>query len=208
MPKTPAPKAPPRPVIAYYGGTFNPIHNGHLAVANAVLSNQLAQQVHFLPSFAPPFKHNDANLLPYETRSRFIDTAVSNISHLFLNDLEQSMPPNAQGVVTTANVIRALQKKHGNTQPIFWIAGQDALASLAQWAEPEFLIHNVHWLQAPRNHQPPVTAITLNNQSHPLHTTLINMPPVDISSSQIRSRQQNHESITDLIPSNLEGLIH
>lgn len=189
------------PAVAYYGGTFNPVHVGHLAVAQAVIDLNLAAHVAFLPAFAPPFKHHQQDLAHYTTRCDWLKRALGHSIQWSVNILESTIPPDAQGRVTTANVIRAIQKnKQETSEPVYWIAGQDALASLPHWSEPEFLINHVHWLQAPRNNHPPVTEVILNSQTYELQTTLIDMPPVHVSSSDIRQRISNGDPLNGFIP--------
>lgn len=192
-----------KPFKGWYGGTFNPIHVGHVAVAHQAIWQGVVDEVCFLPAFGSPFKHSNRDLLSYENRCELLNLAMQGEPNFSVSTLESTLTPDADGRVYTAQVIRAIQaqqKADGVNRPIYWLLGHDALASLSRWSEPQFLIEHVQFIQAPRSNQPPIREVELGGETVQLNTIVLDMPCVEVSSEGIRRRCWAGESIEGLVP--------
>ena len=109
-----------------YGGTFDPIHCGHLAVASAV-RDALAVDVHLLPAADPP--HKDATHANARQRLRMVELAVAGERGLRVDPRELSRSTPSYSVDTLAEV----RAEFGAAVPLAWVIGADSLAQLHRW---------------------------------------------------------------------------
>lgn len=170
----------------FYFGTFNPIHAGHLMIAQSALSQYGAvlgfDGVTFMPAGNPPHRHAEDDLLAADLRFQMVRRATAGHPQFEVSDFELGLP----GKTYTAETLRLLEQQGLIRFPVPFIIGSDALAQLHTWHQPEALIDMVHWLQAPRPDCAWVDSVSLNGQRVPLHTSRIEMPPLAISSTGIR----------------------
>lgn len=173
-----------------YFGTFNPVHTGHLMIAEAALHQySLAlgfKTVTFIPAGAPPHRLEQLDLL--EASHRFNMVKLVTLAHpaFRISDIEFQRPTCSYTIDTLRRLIA-----NGTVQPpVACIIGSDALAGLSSWKEPEALVEAVHFLQAPRPHALPLTEIQLAGKTMKLKTSLIDMPPLSLSASWIRAQLQ------------------
>lgn len=179
-----------------YFGTFNPIHTGHLMIAQAALrqfSNTLGlNTVTFIPAGNPPHRFHEDDLLDARRRYKMVELAIAANPAFTVSDIELQRTERSY----TINTLRVLIQHKGLKAPIPMIIGADALAGLASWHEPEELIKTVHFLQAPRPGQDWVDTITLQGQPIPITTSRIEMPALSLSSSWVR-RQLSTSAASD-----------
>lgn len=188
---------------AYYFGTFNPLHWGHLLIAQAAL-NQLNQtftgqswQVVLVPAGQPPNKVGQPNLLPAFLRLALIKLALhalQNPTSLAVCDLEVNRP----GVSYTMDTLRVLcpeiLSEEAPQQPVVLIMGADTLATLPSWKEAQRLVEVGYFLMAPRfmpsNNQPE----SLDSFPEGLPASLkgqgLNLPLLPISAQWLRDQKQ------------------
>lgn len=188
-----------------YFGTFNPIHTGHLMIAQAVLrqfsnSPVLIRSVTFIPAGNPPHRHHENDLLAATHRLKMVQLATASNPAFRVSDIELQR----RGHSYTIDTIRFLQEQGQVQTPVPMIIGSDALAGLASWREPGALIERVCFLQAPRPGVDWVTSIALPERSVPLNTRRIEMPMLALSSSWIRETLRNpaqdHQQIRYFVP--------
>jgi nicotinate-nucleotide adenylyltransferase len=197
-----------------YFGTFNPIHTGHLMIAQAVM-NRFAEslglrEVVFIPAGVPPHRRHENDLLDARRRLRMVSLATADHPAFRVDDIELrqsgtgSAPDDAPGY--TVDTLRRLHEAGKIRFPVPLIIGADALAGLATWREPEALVDMARFLQAPRPGCGPVYRITLpsgepggESRILPLNTHQIDMPPLALSSSWIRQQlKEGGESVSRL----------
>ena len=126
-----------------YGGTFDPVHNGHLAIACAV-RDTLAAQVRLLPAADPPHKgdtHADA-----AHRARMLDLAIAGERGLCVDRREL----RRDGPSYTVDTLRELRAELGEQVPIVWLIGSDSLAALHTWHRWRELFEHAHILAVER----------------------------------------------------------
>lgn len=170
----------------YYFGTFNPIHSGHLMIAQAAL-RQFGPKlgfgmVIFVPAGSPPHRHHEDDLLAAEKRLKMVRLATAEHPAFRVLDIETKRPDRSYTVDTLRTLI-----EQGLTQaPVPFIIGEDALANLATWHQPEVLVELAYFLQAPRPGCEPVKHVRLDARDVLLRTSAIEMPELAISSSWVR----------------------
>lgn len=145
------------PLRAFYGGTFDPVHNGHIAIALAA-RDALGTTIWMLPAADPP--HRAAPGANAEQRTAMLDLAIQGQAGLRVDrrELQRDMPSY------TVDTLRELREKHGAEAPLAFVIGADSLHGLTRWKEPEALIAGAHWVVAERpgsaldEHLPPDVA--------------------------------------------------
>ena len=116
----------PWPLLVCYGGTFDPVHNGHLAVACTV-RDALSARVALLPAHDPPHKGpTRANALQ---RAEMLELAVADVPGLSVDRRESSR----DGPSWTVDTLTELRAEWGAEAPIAWLIGADSLLHLASW---------------------------------------------------------------------------
>ncbi|WP_373532828.1 nicotinate (nicotinamide) nucleotide adenylyltransferase [Vampirovibrio sp.] len=182
----------------FYFGTFNPVHSGHLMVAQSALSQFGGllgfERITFMPAGTPPHRHEQPDLLAAALRLKLVQLATAHHPGFTVSDFELSLPDKSYTVDTLSRLAQAGLI----TPPVPFIIGADALAKLASWHQPDVLIDTVHFLQAPRPEYPWVEHVTLNGQKIALNTSRIHMPPLAISATTIRQQLRQTQPPADL----------
>lgn len=146
-----------KPLRAFYGGTFDPVHNGHIAIALAA-RDALASTIWLMPAADPP--HRAPPGASADDRAAMLELAIQGHSGLRVDrrELQRDTPSY------TIDTLRELRAKHGEDAPIAFVIGADSLHGFASWKEPEALISGAHWVVAERpgsaldEHLPPEVA--------------------------------------------------
>ena len=175
--------------IGLYFGSFNPIHVGHLIIANHVAENSDLSQVWFVVTPHNPFK-DKKSLLDDQQRLHLVRLATENYPKLKTSDIEFSLPqPNY-----TINTLAYLQEKF--PQNIFAIImGEDNLKSLHKWKNFETITQNHEIYVYPRIvSEVDQSSVTTNYQIHK-----INAPIVEISSTNIREGIKSKKNVRPLL---------
>ena len=184
---------PPR--LAIMGGTFDPIHLGHLAVAEEAREVFGAQKVLFIPSGRPPHKGNrDVSC----AEDRYIMTLLATCDnpHFTVSRYEIDQ----QGLSYTAKTLQALREMHGPQWEFLFITGADAVLEMLTWHRPEEIFAAAQVVAA---HRPGYDLGRLTEVLGPqkaARVTLLASRALEISSSDIRRRVAAHRSIRYLTP--------
>ena len=185
--------------IGILGGTFDPIHIGHLVVAEEARIKVGFSEVIFVPAGQPWFKV-ERNITPANQRVEMVRRAIANNPHFKLCTIEVERP----GPSYTVDTLTMLQKQLGSEASLFFILGRDTLAELPSWKEPEKLVQLCRLVVAPR--------LGSKNLKH-LETSMpglldkviqLDMPVIGISSSGIRQRIAQGLPIRYLVPAEVE----
>lgn len=193
---------------AILGGSFDPIHNGHLYLAKEVLSLSPVHKVILIPSFHHNFKAEKI-VLDYDSRLALAQEAVAHFNPLHFVayqaddyripievwDLER----NQSGY--TSDTVKKLQELYPQ-QKFALIIGADNLQKLPEWHEFDWLKQNLHFIILPR----PDCVLPCDVLSQIEHS-ILDMPLCKISSSAIRDRIARDESISGMVPEALEQRI-
>ncbi len=190
--------------IGVMGGTFDPVHNGHLAVAEEVRSRLDLDIILFMPAGQPWLKV-DNPVSPAEYRVHMVRLAIADKPYLKLSTVEIERP----GATYTVDTMAELQAQLGAENDLFFILGWGSLAELPQWKEPSRLITLCHLVAVPRPGYPRPDLKALESLIPGLSQRVILMdkPEIDISASEIRDRVDWGLSITHLVPEPVERYI-
>ncbi|MBB5865289.1 nicotinate-nucleotide adenylyltransferase [Xanthomonas arboricola] len=131
----------------YYGGTFDPIHLGHLAIACAA-RDELGALVHLVPAADPP--HRPAPGATAAQRARMLELALADTAGLLLDTRELQRASHDSAPSYTVETLRELRAELGPTTPIAWLLGADAFVGLSHWHEWEALFALAHFVIAAR----------------------------------------------------------
>lgn len=114
--------------IAVLGGSFDPVHEGHLAMAKHVLKLKLADEVWFMPAARNPLK--ERSISPFHVRAKMIKAAISPYRKMKLCTLENELPSPSYTIQT----VKALKKRYPN-HDFFWVIGDDQASQLDKWKD-------------------------------------------------------------------------
>ncbi len=176
--------------LGVYGGTFDPVHNGHLAIARNVVSHCGLDRLLFVPSARPPHKQGQAMASP-DDRYRMVELAVRDDPRLEVSDLEIVRP----GLSYTVDTLEALQRIHGASSSIYLVIGADSLLEMDTWYAPDRVFDLSTVVAVPR----PGKDLTGVHPRWRDRAVLIHLSEIDISSTDIRHRAGQGLPITDLV---------
>jgi nicotinate-nucleotide adenylyltransferase len=182
--------------LGIFGGSFDPVHLGHLLVACAAREEMGLDQVIFVPAKRSPFKQS-VEPASDKLRLRMLRLALAGRWWCEVNDAEL----RRSGVSYTIDTVRALKHACGDAH-LFLLIGQDHLAALPEWREVESLCKLVEFVVVPRpgdaSHAEPMAGIRLHR---------LNGWPIRVSSSQIRGRVRARLPVDHLLPVGVADVI-
>lgn len=176
--------------IALFGGSFNPIHVGHLAIADAVVEQRLADEVWLMVSPQNPLK-TQQGLMSDDSRLRLAQIAIEGHSHIKVCDREFSLPKPSYTYIT----MRHLRQEHPEDEFLLCIGG-DNWERFPHWREPEELMKHHRIIVYPRQ------GCTLNLPDTD-RIIALDCPLVNVSSTAIRHCLESGEDITGMVPPHL-----
>jgi nicotinate-nucleotide adenylyltransferase len=174
--------------IGLFFGSFNPIHNGHLAIAKYMVENGGIDQLWFVVSPQNPFKKSE-NLLSDNYRLAMVDLAIEGDSRFRACDIELNLPKPSY----TINTLTALRQKYPDYEFII-IMGADNFIQLKKWKDYEVLIDEYQFLIYPR------PGFDLSKHDLTGNFTMVDSPLMEISSTIIREAIKGKREIYDLLP--------
>ena len=188
--------------LAVLGGTFDPIHMGHLAVADAVYRQLRPQRVLFIPCGQPAHKR-ERPITCAEHRYNMTALAVCEYPPFDISRLELDRP----GATYTIDTARTLQAICPPGAVIYFIIGADALAEMLSWKDAEELLRLCQFVAVPRpGYDKACSAAHVEHLTH-THGARIHWldgPMLDISSTDIRERFKTDQTLCGLVPKPVE----
>ncbi|MFN8593994.1 MAG: nicotinate-nucleotide adenylyltransferase [Thermomicrobiales bacterium] len=181
--------------IGVFGGTFDPVHNGHLAIAEAIRNHLDLDTVLWVPAGRPPHKEGQI-ISDDEDRLAMLELALAETGGNVISraDLDRGGPSY------TADLLEILNRENAPSSLIF-IMGEDSLRDLPNWHDPERILRQAELAVAARpNVDTDLDALEQRLPALRGRVHLIEAPEVPISSSDIRSRVQERQSISSLVP--------
>ena len=190
--------------IGILGGTFDPVHNGHIKVAEAVKTQLDLAKVVFVPAGQPWLK-SASPVSMAEHRVEMVRLAIVGRPSFELSLLEI----NRTGPSYTVDTIKEFRDKHGTGSEIFFILGQDSLSQLPRWKEPKRIIELCRLVAVPRPGSKPSDLKELETLIPGLSSRLVllDKPEIDVSATQIRRRVAEGLSIRGLVPTTVADYI-
>ena len=190
--------------VGIMGGTFDPIHNGHMLLAKKAYEQYQLDKVLIMPSANPPHKKESVTASAKE-RGDMSRLAASNLPFLEYSGIELER----SGYIYSADTLTILKNENPKTD-YYFIIGADSLFSLEHWYHPETLLGLTHVLAANRgekdNEEVQVQIDYLNKKYHAC-ISLLNIPKIDISSSKIRHMIQEKKEVSGMLPQNVYDYI-
>jgi len=209
-------------LAVYYGGTFDPIHEGHLAIAR-VARDALKAQVHLVPAADPP--HRPPPGASAAQRAQMVSLAIAGETGLLLDDIEiRRAHAHPDRPSYTVDTLAQLRGSLGPGVPLAWLIGGDSLASLTRWYQWERLFELAHIVvvarpgsELPVQLPKPLAAVVDGGQwcadaarlhCRPSGSLLaLSMPLREESSTQVRARLAAGEAVDGLVPASVAAFI-
>jgi nicotinate-nucleotide adenylyltransferase len=210
--------------LGLLGGSFNPVHNGHLAIARQTREALGLDQILFIPTSDPPHKPNDS-LAPAQDRYEMVRLAITSDPSLAISNVDIRRPGKSYSIDT----IRLLQQEYGARTQLFFLIGLDAFLDFPSWRDPRILLELCPFVVLSRPGLsfrslstiallPPIPDPSLTDLDTgrisklevPLgkqHLTCLHLPRCAISASDIRDRIRRGLPVANLLPPLVESYI-
>jgi len=131
--------------LGVLGGSFNPLHNGHLTIANLVCKRLRLDRVLFIPTGDPPHKP-ESGLAPASDRLAMVRLAIQGFPKFVVSEIEVLRAGKSYSIDT----VRELRRLHGPSVELFFIIGLDAFLDFPNWKEPQALLQACRFVVVPR----------------------------------------------------------
>jgi len=185
--------------IGVYGGSFDPIHQGHLILAEYVREILILNKILFIPAAISPHKTLH-QVTPAPLRLKMVELAIADNPHFQFSDIEIKRG----GISYTVETIKTLREDHSlQRDQIFLLIGSDNLLDLPKWREPEQLLALCQVVVLPR----PGFNIEEAEERFRERVLVLQTPLIEISSKEIRRRVKQGKSIRYLVPPSVERFI-
>jgi len=188
--------------IGVLGGTFDPIHIGHLVIAEEARIKLGFNEVLFVPA-GQPWRKLDRNITPADQRVEMVRRAIADNPHFKLCTLEVERP----GPSYTVDTLTMLQKQLGSKASLFFILGRDTLAELPLWKEPKKVVQLCRLVVPPRLGSKDLRHLGTAIPGLLDKVIQLDMPVIGISSAEIRQRIAQGLTIRYLVPAEVEKYI-
>jgi nicotinate-nucleotide adenylyltransferase len=181
--------------IGLFFGSFNPIHIGHLILANYILENSDMDELWFVVSPQNPFKEKKS-LLKDHNRLDMVEIAIRNYPKMRASNVEFSLPTPSY----TVDTLTYLNEKYPDYS-FCLIMGEDNLKSLHKWKNYEILLKNHHIIVYPRvskNDAP--NSETVSELKNHENISLIDAPIIELSATEIRNMIKDNKNVRPMLP--------
>ncbi len=185
--------------IGLMGGTFDPIHLGHLMIGQQAQEEYGLDEVWYMPSRIPPHK-KDHKITSAQDRCAMVQAAIAPYPGFVFSDFELK---RTEGNTYTADTMRLLKEEYPEYE-FYFIVGADSIHDIEKWYHPEYVLKEVCFLAADREYENPVRSLEdqiayltkkYNARIYRLHCRMMN-----IASAEIRERLAGNQPVEDLIP--------
>lgn len=192
----------PQGRIGIFGGTFDPIHLGHLIIAEELRYRLALDRILFLPAGRPPHK-TDREISPNQQRLEMLEMAIADNPHFAVSTVDLKRP----GLSYTADSLAVLQAEFPDRE-LYFLMGQDSLRDFPTWHEPGRIVRQARLGVALR----PGVVVDIDTIVRQVPAAagrikLIDVPLIQIASRLIRQRVREGRPITYQVPRAVEGYI-
>ncbi len=170
--------------IGIFGGSFNPIHIGHIILANDILEYYGLDKIIFIPAYEPPLK-DTTDLIPYEARYKMIEAAIEPYADLEISDIEKSLPKPS----FTINTLKKMSELLPHAS-LYLIIGADQAEQFNLWKDGNKIMQIAKIIVMARNDK------VISNEK----MLSFNKRQIDISSTEIRERIKTNLSYRQFLP--------
>lgn len=183
--------------VGLMGGTFDPVHNGHVSIAKSFVESGLIDELWILLTPYPPHKKNEDHS-DYSLRLEMLKNAFEGFSNLKISTIENKLPKPSY----TVRTIRYFKKKHPDKR-FYFCMGEDSLSQFHNWKKSDEILEECNLLVA---HRPEATHEDVDPEILS-KVRFVDHEPVDISSTMIRKRLRAGKSISELVPDKVNEII-
>lgn len=181
--------------IGLYGGAFNPVHNGHLALAEHFKNALELERLIFIPTHVPPHKSGDG-LVSGEHRINMLSLALSGLDYCSVSDIEF----RREGKSYTYDTVCELKKIYPDDE-FFLIVGADQYFDFQKWYRADDLLRQVTVCSAARENNQYRQMLEYKSKHYNMQNTVVcNFDVTEISSSKIRNMISTGQSVTEFVP--------
>lgn len=189
--------------VGIFGGTFDPVHLGHLILAEQARDQGRLDQVWFVPAPRPPQK-GETGITRFEQRVEMLQLAIAGQPAFVVNELEKERT----GPSYTVDTLAELRRRHPDHRFVLLIGG-DSLADLPTWRDPVGIVAHAGLMVMARPGTPLLDAAELSRRlrlpaDSPLEVHVLQTPQIDIASRDLRQRVAAGRSIRYLVPRAVE----
>lgn len=186
------------------GGTFNPIHIGHLILAENAYDKLGLDKVLFMPTGRSYLK-DPSSILDTADRIELIRAAIKDNDHFELSEYETKKSGNTY----TCETLSELNFLYPDEE-FYFIIGEDSVYNIESWKDPQTIFDNCILVVAPRDHEPDDKLISIKNhlsEKFGAKIVLLDAPDIDISSSMIRKRIEERRTIRYYVSDSVRDII-
>ncbi len=188
--------------IGIFGGTFDPIHFGHLRMAEEARERIGLERVLFVPNAVSPFKVGKL-ISAGAIRCEMVRRAIGGNPAFVLDTIELERP----GPSYTVDTLRAIQQRQIGQTDLYFLTGADAVRDLPQWRAPEEVLQLTRVVAATRPGVSRADIVAALPEAWRARILFLEMPELDIASTDLRERVRAGRSIRYLTPPSVEELI-
>jgi len=206
--------------IGLFGGTFNPIHLGHIKAAGIVAKKFLLDKLYFIPSYIPPHKKSVQIASP-QHRLKMVELAVGPFPHFSPSSIEIDAGGKSYSILT----LKKIKTQYPEAR-IFFLLGVDAFLEIDTWRDyenvleqcsfiimsrPQFRLEDAHEVLCKKYSQRIVdlsnssTSVGIEDSANLIY--LVSIQALDVSSTEVRARVIRNQCIKDLVPESVEHYI-
>jgi len=190
--------------VGVLGGTFDPIHIGHLLIAEEARSRLCLDRVVFVPARISPLKQDDGTLFSDEERYAMIRAAIADNAAFAISRVDLDRPAPS----FTVDTLRLLRQEMGEQHSYFFIMGADSLDTLSRWRRPEEIIRQARLVVVSRpGFRPDLTYLEARIPGISAATDVLEGLMMDVSSTEIRRRLATGYSIRYQVPEPVRALV-
>ncbi len=190
--------------IGILGGTFDPVHLGHLILAEQCREQASLDEVWFVPAGTPPHKQQQT-ISPAADRIAMLELATAGHAQFLVSDIEIKR----QGTSYTVETLASLASED-DSRELFLLLGADMLEDLPNWREPERILELAQLIAVNRGRQPASIPESLQSRYPQAEARIqyAEMPAVAISATDLRERARKGRSLRYMTPRAVECYIH
>lgn len=183
--------------IGIFGGTFDPVHNGHVSIAKSFLDSGIIDALWIFLNPAPPHKSHDPHE-SYAARFRLLTLAFESVNNVQISDLETTLPRPCYTIQTVKYLVDRYPE-----QTFYLCMGKDSFLSFKSWYKWQQILSHCRLLVADR----PINNSRVVDPDLLDQTTFVDHEPMEVSSTQVRNHITAGKSIEGLVPEEVASMI-